>query len=121
MLRYYLISTALVLTLGAILAAFHRPGHELRVASVQSTASPSPPRRQGTSAYLARVPNGDAPWAMSALPECFHQRHEVHGPRGFVLAHLPAGARRIPPGTSVSSKDCTVVVGERSIDVRRGD
>jgi hypothetical protein len=121
MLRYYLISAAIVVTLGIIVAAIHRPGHELRVASVQSTGSPSPPRRQVAAAFSPQPPNGNAPWAMSALPECFYQEREVHGTRAFVRAHLPAGAHALPSGTTLRARDCTVIVGDRAVEVVRGD
>jgi hypothetical protein len=121
MLRYYLISTALVVTLCIIASAIHRASHELRVASVESTGSPSPPRRQGAAPYSPPPPNGNAPWAMSALPECFHQDRELHGTRAFVRAHVPAGARLLPRGTTLHSGDCTVIVGDRAVEVVRGD
>jgi hypothetical protein len=121
MLRYYLIATAIVVTFGVILAAFHRPGRELRVASVKSTGSPSPPRREGTSTFSPPPPNGNAPWAMSALPECFHQEREVHGTWAFVRAHVPPAARALSRGTTLHERDCTVVVGDGVVDVTRGN
>jgi hypothetical protein len=120
-LRYYLIATAIVVSFGVILAAFHRPGRELRVASVQSTGSPSPPRREAASRYSPPPPNGNAPWALSALPECFHQEHEFHGTPASVGAHLPRTARLVPRGTRLRASDCTVVVGDRVVDVVRGN
>jgi len=90
-LRYYLIATAIVVTFGIIVAALHRPGRDLRVASVKATGSPSPPRREGASTFSPPPPIGNAPWAMSALPECFHQEHEVHGTWAFVRAARLAG------------------------------
>ena len=121
MLRYYLIATAIVVTFGIIVAALHRPGRDLRVASVKATGSPSPPRREGASTFSPPPPIGNAPWAMSALPECFHQEHEVHGTWAFVRAHVPAAARPLPRGTTLRASDCTVVVGDGVVDVARGN
>jgi hypothetical protein len=121
MLRYYLISAGLVLFLGIVAGAFHRGvGPELRIASVQSTSSPSPPRSQGASRRTPSPVTGDAPWAMSAVPECFRQRREVQGPTEFVRARIPTGARVVPPGTTIASGDCELVVGEGSLELRRG-
>ena len=123
MLRFYLIATAIVLVAGVAIAALYRggSGRDLRVASVQTTASPSPPRRQDTTSHGPIVPTGDAPWAMSAVPECFRQRREVHGPPAYVRAALPASARPLAAGTVVTAGDCTVTVGAGTVLVRRAD
>ena len=121
MLRYYLISTAIVVALGILAGALaHRRATELRVASVQSTGSPSPPRAQAASTESPRAVRGDAPWAMSAVPECFHQQREVHGPATYVRAHMPGGARPLPSGTTLRVGDCEVRVAGGSVVLRRG-
>jgi hypothetical protein len=121
MLRYYLIATAIVLLAGIVAGALHKSGGpELRIASVQSTASPSPPRAQATTSHGPRPPSGDAPWAMSAVPECFRQRREVHGPTAYVRKALPASARPVAAGTTVVASDCTLRVGTDSLELHRG-
>jgi hypothetical protein len=120
-LRYYAIATAIVVTFVAIVAGVQRAARELRVASVQSTGSPSPPRAQGASTLAPRPVRGDAPWAMSAVPECFRQRREVHGPAAFVRAAMPQGAVALPAGRTLRAGDCLVRVRQEAIDVRRGD
>ena len=120
MLRYYLIATAIVVFTGVVVAAIYRGGgHELRVASVRSTGSPSPPRAQARSTATPSAVTGDAPWAMSAVPECFRQRREVHGPSDYVRAALPSGAREIPAGTVVRTADCTLRIGADSVELWR--
>ena len=121
MLRFYLIATAIVLIAGVVVAALYRGGgsRDLRIASVQSTASPSPPRAQAVASRAPLVPSGDAPWALSAVPECFRQRREVHGPPAFVRAAIPPSAKPLPAGTAVRAGDCTVTVGADVVDVRR--
>jgi hypothetical protein len=120
-LRYYLIATAIVVTFVAIVAGVQRQARELRVASVQSTGSPSPPRAQGRSTLPPRAVVGDAPWAMSALPGCFRQRREVHGPTTFVREAIPPGAVALASGRTLRAGPCVVRVREDTIDVRRGD
>jgi hypothetical protein len=114
------IATAIVVTFVSIVAGVQRAARELRVASVQSTASPSPPRAQAPSTPSPRAVRGDAPWALSALPECFHQTREVNGPPAFVDAAIPPGATAVQPGRALVVGDCTVAVGAGSIEVRRG-
>ena len=95
MLRYYVVATILVVGALAAGASFYRPGKPLEVASVQSTGSPSPPRFQAPSSRTPEPVTGEAPWALSALPECFAQTEEVRGTERFVRAHVPPYARSI--------------------------
>ena len=115
MLRYVLIATCIVVLFGAVAAAVHRAGGPLRMASVQTTGSPSPPRREAPSTFTPGPVTGDAPWALSAVPECFHQESETAGSERFVLARIPHGASLAPPGVTVTSRDC--IVWARASDV----
>lgn len=121
MLRYYAIATAIVVAFVAIVAGVQRAAREVRVASVQSTGSPSPPRAQGESTMPPRAVRGDAPWAMSAVPECFRQRREVHGPMAFVRGAMPRGSLAFFAGRTLRAGDCVIRVREDTIEVRRGD
>ena len=122
MFRYLLIATAIVFFVGALAAALHHRSGELRVATVSSTGSPSPPRRQAASTFTPGPVTGDAPWALSAVPECFVQSAEARGPRRYALAHLPADATRLSEGTTVSASDCVAWVhGGNVILVRGGE
>ncbi len=97
-LRFYLIATAIVLVAGVAIAALYRggSGRDLRVASVQTTASPSPPRRQDTTSHGPIRADRRRAVGLSALPECFARRREVHGPPAYVHAALPARRGRSP-------------------------
>ncbi len=64
---------------------------------------------------------GDAPWALSALPECFEQISETRGSVAFATARLPSGGRLAPSGSALRAADCSVSVGARELLVRRGD
>lgn len=92
----------------------------LKIKSVYASVPPkasqtlAPSQRGHSNVY------GDAPWAMSALPECFTQVSKTSGPRAYVLAHLPAGATMMRPGESVSLSDCTLQVSGDTILVTRG-
>lgn len=63
---------------------------------------------------------GEAPWALSALPECFQQVQKVTGPAHFVLAHMPARADLVPEGTGIAVADCRLTIAADRIVVRRG-
>jgi hypothetical protein len=92
----------------------------LKIKSVYASVPPKasqtlPPSKRGHSNVF-----GDAPWAMSALPECFTQESKTTGPKAYVLAHLPAGAVMMRPGDSASFADCTLQVSGNTILVTRG-
>jgi hypothetical protein len=89
-------------------------------------ATPSAPRVEGVATGTAGPLTGDAPWALSALPECFRQTYAVRGPLAYVNAHLAPGApprnrwHRARAGRLVAA-DCTVVLMGRTALVTRGD
>jgi hypothetical protein len=64
--------------------------------------------------------SGDAPWALSALPECLAQVSESRGSRRYVWAHLPAGAAPIRPPAVLIYGDCTITVAGDAAYVQRG-
>ncbi|MEO9171077.1 MAG: hypothetical protein ABI282_07205, partial [Candidatus Baltobacteraceae bacterium] len=80
MLRYYAIATGLVLTIVVTVTAW--TNRDLIAIKLGSTNLRVPPKAaeplgiRGSS----RVPlSGDAPWALSALPDCLRQRAEATG------------------------------------------
>jgi len=117
-LRYYVVSTFIVCAAILIGALFvHRASVAIKVASVYASVAPRPVD-QGKLTGTAPPLSGVAPWALSALPECFHQRSEITGPRAFVLAHLP-------PGVAIRSAvlhahDCTLTIAPSRAVVTRG-
>jgi hypothetical protein len=76
----------------------------------QASTTPPPP------STLA----GDAPWAMSALPDCFEQLSVDTGPREFLLRHLPADSVRVAPPARLQFADCTISVVRDELYVQRG-
>lgn len=119
MARYYAIATVLVIgviLIGALLV--HRASVAIQIASVRASVPPKPAADDARGAGTPPPLIGDAPWALSVLPECFHQRSEITGPRAFVLSHIPAG---IPlTNTVVQAANCTLTIGTDGAVVARG-
>jgi len=68
-----------------------------------------------------RPVGGDAPWALSALPECFHQVHFASGDAAFVGSKMPPGSRAVAAGATLATADCRLRVGVGDATVARGD
>ena len=120
MLRYYLVATLLVVGSLVVAAQFSRPAKPIETASVQSSGTPSAPRAQATFTFPPRGVQGEAPWALSALPECFEQEAEAHGPLAFVRAHLPVGMHVVIAPSVLDAVDCRLRVLPGSGVVERG-
>jgi hypothetical protein len=120
MSRYYAIATALVIGALVIGANSARPGRPLDVKSVQATGSPSPPRPQPPSTLVPPGVTGAAPWALSALPECFVQESQARGSLRYVLAQLPPQATLLPSHVVSRAGDCALHVFVNSALVERG-
>jgi hypothetical protein len=92
----------------------------IKIASVYARVAAKP----GGSAAPARVTaaplTGDAPWALSALPECLMQTSESTGSWAYVRAHLPAGSVPIRPPATLHYGDCSVTITGDEAYVRRG-
>lgn len=87
----------------------------------QSRRELSPPAQGGLAAgaeYFGAF-YGNAPWALSALPECFRQTGIVTGRPSFVRQQLSPRWSRIGPET-LRYADCAVIVRSRDVLVRRG-
>lgn len=110
MWRYLLISTAVIFLIGGALAAVHFTHPELRVASVQSTGSPSPPRRQAPSTFTPGPIEGNAPWAFNTLLDCFRHERTFEGPLNSVRRHIPADARRLQTSLLLLSGNCRAIL-----------
>lgn len=64
---------------------------------------------------------GDAPWALSALPDCLIQQSEATGTLAYVRSKLPRGATAVAPGTVLHYGSCTIFVRDGEALVSRGD
>ncbi|MDQ2871767.1 MAG: hypothetical protein M3R35_01410 [Candidatus Eremiobacteraeota bacterium] len=113
-----------MLAIVAVAAAYaNRDRLRIKIASVYvkvppklSAAETPPPLTGGGHAF------GDAPWALSALPECLSQISITHGGRAYVLRHLPTGMTPVQPSTRLTYADCVITVGSSDARVtRRGD
>ena len=120
-LRYVAAATAIVAAVLLILTSLRLargPVATLRYATASGT--PGPPQRAGNDAAQAGDMYGDAPWALSALPECFRQISSARGSASFVRTKTPAGLRRVASGGSIVSADCAVTVRGNEVRVARG-
>lgn len=118
MWRFFLAATVLVAAFIFIVTLHKRSQPDLRV-SARASGTPSAARSQGpdstaTSGALA----GDAPWALSALPDCAHQHMEARGRPRHVQAMIPHDAQRIDG--RLEAGPCVLDVTSRGIEVRRG-
>jgi len=85
-------------------------------ARVPPKAGGSGPPEPAPSAAL----RGDAPWALSALPDCLTQVSESSGPTAYVRSRLPRGAAAIVPPATLVYGDCTITIAGDQADVWRG-
>jgi hypothetical protein len=124
--RYLIIASAIV---AAALLAILALGHATTPPDApysSKLASPGVPRYEGVASGTAPPLVGDAPWALSALPECFRQTHAVRGSRAFVNAHLamiapPRGTWHPALAGRLATADCIVTLAGHAALVTRGD
>jgi hypothetical protein len=91
---------------------------DLRI-SARPSGTPSAPRSQGSEKSPKSAVRGDAPWALSALPDCARQHSEAHGPPERVRPLIPRGAR--PAAGRLIAGPCSVEVTANGIFVTRGE
>ncbi len=116
-----MLASAIVVAVALLVLALPHARHDdvaSRYASdARATAGPAQNDRLGSSAMPV---TGAAPWALSALPECFHQRASRSGTIVFARALL-ARAKPIVPPFRMRVADCTLVVEANSATVTRGE
>jgi hypothetical protein len=116
-LRYFAIATVIVLGIAVFATAWEI---RIRIASTSLPASPKP--ADSTGGGRENVPfRGDAPWALSALPECLTQISVSTGTLAYLRPHVPAGATPVVPPATLSYDDCTISVTGDEANVRRGN
>lgn len=87
------------------------------------SGTPSRGRPQPTSHYRAGNFSGiEAPWALSALPECLLQQSAFRAIDASTVKrrHLPPGAQPVPPGTELTYRNCVIAVRATDATVTRG-
>jgi hypothetical protein len=106
---------------GIIVAGYaNREKLALKMRSVAVRIAPKPGPLQAPDKRPASF-GGDAPWALSALPECFKQTSESTSiTLPYVLAHLPKGMTMVRPPATLHYADCTIHVVGDELHVERG-
>jgi len=120
MARYLLLAAAIVL--GAVFIGTLLPGKPANFDVVSPRTTSTPTRRDELAgAEQNRGVRGDAPWALSVLPECFTVKKTFRGTTQFLLDKLPPGAHRLDAGTTLAVRDCTLHVRANDVVVERGE
>ncbi|HEY6484783.1 MAG TPA: hypothetical protein VIX83_00170 [Candidatus Cybelea sp.] len=121
MLKYLAISTLLVVGVAIAVAAWvNRDLIRIKLASVYARVAPKPAAPLHSSGARAPGFAGDAPWALSALPECLSQVSMSSGSVRYVRARIPRGAARIEPPARLAYGDCTIAITGNAALVSRG-
>jgi len=121
LIRYFVAATVLVVAIAVAVTAYSaRDLIRIRIGSVNVAMSPKAGEPIPTSSAPPPPFVGDAPWALSALPECLIQEERSHGAIAYVLEHLPSDARRIEAPAELRYGNCTISVTDDEAYVRRG-
>jgi hypothetical protein len=113
------IATVFVVSFVGIVAGVQHVRSELKVAAVQATGSPSPPRPQSPSTLRGGPLVGAAPWALEALTNCFHQISMRRGSVAQMQAQILEGARLLKPDEVLEAGPCRVRFDGKSARVTR--
>lgn len=115
-------STVIVLAAAVLVAAWvNRDLIRIKIASVYARVAPKPGAGSHTPQAVPAAFSGDAPWALSALPDCLTQVSESTGSTSYVRARLPRGFTRVQGPAHFSYGDCSIAVEPDRAYVRRGD
>jgi hypothetical protein len=121
MLKYLLLSTVLVVGCAVAVAGWaNRDLIRIKIASVYARVHAKAGARTLEGAGGSPL-TGDAPWALSALPECLTQITESKGSPAYVLAHLPPGVTPVAPPAMLTYGDCSIRIAGDEAYVRRRD
>ena len=105
----------------AIVAGYaNREQLAIKIKSVYAPVTPKPVTPFSAAPRKSAAFTGEGAWALSALPECLSQMDRTTGPRAYVLAHLPARAVQVLPGSTIQVADCRIFVEDSSVWVWRG-
>jgi hypothetical protein len=116
-----LLSTVIVVGIAVLVAAWtNRDLIRIKLASVYARVPAKPGTAALSSTGDAGALRGDAPWALSALPECLTQTLESTGSQAYVRAHLPKGATAIVPPARLVYGNCSITIANGEAIVRRG-
>jgi hypothetical protein len=120
MWRYLLLATALVL--GGIALFAPRWSHvPLEIASVSASPGGAAGATNAPDERPHRALDIEAPWALSALPECLRECAVRRGGEADIRARLPARSERLAAGAVVTSGACRVIAGALDVRVERAE
>ena len=122
MLRYFAISTLIVFAVAVLATAYvNRDLIRIKIASVVVHVSPKPAAPNSRESGGSNAPFvGDAPWALSALPDCLIQTQVSNGDLAYVRAQLPSDMQPLVPPATLHYGPCTISVVDGEAIVRRG-
>jgi hypothetical protein len=117
------VALATLIVLGALALVLAIPQHRAAPPREPYVSRPATPRAGGPDPGRRRddAVSGEAPWALSVVPECFEQTRSFSGDARFARAHIPPGARRVAAGLRLRVADCTLDVAAETAELRRGD
>jgi hypothetical protein len=120
-IKYLLLSTVIVLAVAVGVAGWvNRDLIRIKIASVYARVAPKPGGSSAPGKRQSGGLQGDAPWALSALPECLAQSSVSRGSLAYVQARLPKGSVAVVPPATLVYGDCDIrIVGDEAF-VRRG-
>jgi len=120
-LRYLALASAIVVAVTLLVLALPHAAHDAAASHFSSDPRATVgPNQHDRSRATALPVTGAAPWALSALPECFHQRASRSGTIAFARVLL-AGTTPIATPFRLRAADCTLVVDADSATVTRGE
>jgi len=117
MWRFFAAAIVLVAAFVFVVTLHKMSSPDLRV-SAKPSGSPSAPRAEPDESASPASLHGDAPWALSALPDCARQHSEDRGSIAFVRAKIPAHAT--PLEGTLHAGPCTIDITANGIFVQRG-
>ncbi len=117
MWRFIAAATVLVAAFVFAITLHKMSSPNLRV-SARASGTPSASRALSLEHPTPASLGGDAPWALSALPDCARQHSEDRGSAATVRAKIPSGATAVD--ASVHAGACTINVTASGIFVQRG-
>jgi hypothetical protein len=118
MWRFYLAATIIVAVFIYVVTLRKAEPPDLRI-SARAHGTPSAARSQGSEGKGGGAVIGDAPWALSALPDCARQHAETRGIPAIIATNVPANAT--PVEGDFTAGPCTIRVRTDGIYVTRGE
>jgi hypothetical protein len=121
LLRYLILAAVIVVGIAVVVAGWtDRDLIRIKLASVYARVPAKPGAGNSLERGSTAPLRGDAPWALSALPECLIQTSESAGTSAYVRRHLPPGAAAIVPPATLVYGDCSITIAGDEAYVRRG-